>query len=60
MVVREGRKLRFHYHSTCFKNEGGPRSLKESTFFHQNRYGKIQVEAPVIKGFGKWSVELWL
>jgi hypothetical protein len=25
-MVREGRKLRFHYHKSCFKGSGDPRT----------------------------------
>ena len=26
IFVREGRKLRFHYHEGCFKGDGDPRT----------------------------------
>ena len=32
IIVREGRKLRFHYHKECFEGNGDPRSQKDSTF----------------------------
>ncbi|KAJ1407247.1 hypothetical protein B484DRAFT_403873 [Ochromonadaceae sp. CCMP2298] len=39
VMVRDGRKLRFFYHSTCFTGEADPRTQANSTFeakqYHQ-------------------------
>ncbi|CAD8178827.1 unnamed protein product [Paramecium octaurelia] len=56
ILVREGRKLRFHFHKGCFQGNGDPRTQNESTYFNQQRYGKIADKAPEVKGYGKWSV----
>ncbi|KAI9202606.1 uncharacterized protein BJ171DRAFT_584025 [Polychytrium aggregatum] len=56
--VRDGRKMRFFYHKSCFSGDADPRSQSSSSLcsgrFPQSCFHET---APVVKGRGKWSVE---
>lgn len=57
--VRDGRKMRFFYHTKCYSGVPDPRSQPGGSFMSNEwRPGKdISLEAPVWKGRGKWSVQ---
>ncbi|KAI8911849.1 hypothetical protein EDD86DRAFT_181727, partial [Gorgonomyces haynaldii] len=51
--VRDGRKMRFFYHTQCFV-DADPRSQPSSSF---DKYKHVVApKAPPQKGRGKWSV----
>ena len=37
-MVRDGRKLRFHYHTECFSGDADPRTQQNSSFSTRNDY----------------------
>ena len=38
VMVRDGRKLRFHYHTECFSGDADPRTQQNSSFSTRNDY----------------------
>ena len=38
VMVRDGRKLRFHYHTECFSGEADPRTQRNSSFSSRSDY----------------------
>ena len=38
VMVRDGRKLRFHYHTACFSGEADPRTQQNSSFARRSDY----------------------
>jgi len=38
VMVRDGRKLRFHYHTECFSGEADPRTQRNSSFTSRSDY----------------------
>ncbi|KAI8615707.1 hypothetical protein BC830DRAFT_1168376 [Chytriomyces sp. MP71] len=56
VIVRDGRKMRFFYHETCYAGDPDPRTQPNSSFHAERFRDKIQKQAPQVKGRGKWSV----
>ncbi len=55
-VSRDGRKLRFYYHISCFSGEADPRTQPTSHSYATTKFGAaVSAAAPVVKGKGKWS-----
>jgi len=38
VMVRDGRKLRFHYHTDCFSGDADPRTQRNSSFTRRSDY----------------------
>ena len=38
VMVRDGRKLRFHYHTSCFSGDADPRTQQNSSFTRRSDY----------------------
>ncbi len=56
ITIRDGRKMRLFYHTTCFSGSADPRTQPHSSFKH---WSGISAVAPVVKGVGKWSVKAY-
>ncbi|KAI9334880.1 hypothetical protein BDR26DRAFT_546241 [Obelidium mucronatum] len=56
VTVRDGRKMRFFYHTYCYTGNADPRTQPNSSFHNDRFKNAIQREAPIWKGAGKWSV----
>ncbi|KAJ1561303.1 hypothetical protein HK096_005204 [Nowakowskiella sp. JEL0078] len=57
ITVRDGRKMRLFYHSSCFSGTADPRTQQNSSFFDPRfPMTSFNPTAPSTKGHGKWSV----